>query len=173
MSRGNNLENYSGVELINKSNLELAKLARELEVQRLDEDDVRYDIFKMIYEMIFDNIKLRIKINKLSTRILSLASIKVDKSVTNYFRKKNQALFAFNELQTTKFRSKLLEAKNKILYNRQDVGAAQMMRDSISQSLNESFVSESIESRQESAQMLHDLASDDEEAAELNSFLKK
>ena len=64
----------------------------------MDEDDVRYDIFKMIYEMIFDNIKLRIKINKLSTRILSLASIKVDKSVTNYFRKKNQALFAFNEL---------------------------------------------------------------------------
>jgi len=27
----------------------------------MDEEDVRYDVFEMIYEMLFDNIQLRVK----------------------------------------------------------------------------------------------------------------
>lgn len=39
----------------------------------MDEEDVRYDVFSMIYDMLFDNIELRVKQNKLSARVLSLS----------------------------------------------------------------------------------------------------
>ena len=37
----------------------------------MDEEDVRFDVFSMIYDMLFDNIELRGKQNKLSARVLS------------------------------------------------------------------------------------------------------
>jgi hypothetical protein len=37
----------------------------------MDEEDVRFDVFSMIYDMLFDNIELRVKQNKLSARVLS------------------------------------------------------------------------------------------------------
>ena len=64
----------------------------------MDEEDVRYEVFKTIYDMIYDNISLRVKMNKLSGRILNQASLNVDKTVANYFRKKHQALFGFSSL---------------------------------------------------------------------------
>ena len=38
---------------------------------KIEEEDVRYDIFIMIYEMIIDNINLRRKINKLYFRLIA------------------------------------------------------------------------------------------------------
>lgn len=43
------------------SNNELRMLSKQLDLLRIDEEDVRYDVFQMIYEMLFDNIELRIK----------------------------------------------------------------------------------------------------------------
>jgi hypothetical protein len=51
--------------------MELQRLSKELNLFKLDEEDVRYDVFEMIFEMLQDNILLRVKQNKLSSRILS------------------------------------------------------------------------------------------------------
>ena len=75
----------------------------------MDEEDIRFDVFNQIYSMIIDNIDLRIKLNKMSGRVLAQASLNVDKTVTNYFRKKHHTLTGFSNLQTAKFRAKLLE----------------------------------------------------------------
>jgi len=53
------------------SNNELKQLSKTLELLQMDEDDVRYEVFAMIYDMLFDNIQLRVKQNKLSARVLS------------------------------------------------------------------------------------------------------
>lgn len=67
----NNSMNLSAKALLELSNKELKQLARTLDLLKMDEDDVRFDIFSMIYEMLFDNVQLRIKQNKLSGRILT------------------------------------------------------------------------------------------------------
>lgn len=66
----NNVDNLNAREVLEISNRELQRLAKELQLFQLDEEDVRYDVFQMIYEMIYDNIMLRVKQNKLSSRIL-------------------------------------------------------------------------------------------------------
>jgi hypothetical protein len=38
-------------------------MERDLDLLRIEEEDVRFDIFNQIYEMIYDNINLRKKIN--------------------------------------------------------------------------------------------------------------
>ena len=67
----NNSMNLSAKALLELSNKELKQLARTLDLLKMDEDDVRFDIFSMIYAMLFDNVQLRIKQNKLSGRILT------------------------------------------------------------------------------------------------------
>lgn len=67
----NNSMNLSAKMLLELSNKELKQLARTLDLLKMDEDDVRFDIFSMIYDMLFDNVQLRIKQNKLSGRILT------------------------------------------------------------------------------------------------------
>lgn len=57
----NNQENMSAKQLLDFSNNELRQLAKTLELLQMDEEDVRYDVFEMIYEMLFDNIQLRVK----------------------------------------------------------------------------------------------------------------
>ena len=57
----NNVENRSAKQVLDISNRELQRLAKELKLFRLDEEDVRYDVFEMIYEMLHDNILLRVK----------------------------------------------------------------------------------------------------------------
>lgn len=57
----NNQMNLSARQLIELSNKELKQLAKTLDLLKMDEEDVRYDIFSMIYDMLFDNIELRIK----------------------------------------------------------------------------------------------------------------
>ena len=73
----------------------------------MDEEDVRYDIFSMIYDMLFDNVQLRIKQNKLSGRILTQANLNIDKMVTAYFRKNHKMINGAIELSSLKFRTKL------------------------------------------------------------------
>lgn len=51
----------------------------------MDEEDVRYDVFNSIYNMLHDNIQLRMKNNKLSKRILSQSELILDKSVTQSY----------------------------------------------------------------------------------------
>ena len=57
----NNTQNKSAKELLDLSNNELRILAKQLDLLRLDEEDVRYDVFQVIYEMLNDNIELRMK----------------------------------------------------------------------------------------------------------------
>ena len=52
----NNSMNLSAKALLDLSNKELKQLARTLDLLKMDEDDVRFDIFSMIYEMLFDNV---------------------------------------------------------------------------------------------------------------------
>ncbi len=77
----------------------------------MDEEDVRYDVFNVIYDMIFDNIDLRTKLNKLSLRVLDQSSMNIDKTVVNFFRRKQEALFGFTSLQSANFRERLLTTK--------------------------------------------------------------
>ena len=61
-------ENYLGLgteELIAESNKELMKLEKDLKNFRVEKDDLRYDLYKMITEMLFDNIALRMWVNDL------------------------------------------------------------------------------------------------------------
>jgi hypothetical protein len=58
----------------------------------MDEEDVRYDVFQMIYEMLFDNIELRVKQNKLSGRVLSQSQLNIEKTVANFFRKNHTTI---------------------------------------------------------------------------------
>jgi hypothetical protein len=57
----NNVENHGAKEVLDVSNKELQRLAKELKLLKLDEEDVRFDVFEMIYDMLFDNIMLRVK----------------------------------------------------------------------------------------------------------------
>jgi hypothetical protein len=50
----------------------------------MDEDDIRHDVFSIIYEMLLDNIELRVKQNKLNLRVLNQAQLSLDKTVHNY-----------------------------------------------------------------------------------------
>jgi hypothetical protein len=52
----NNSMNLSAKMLLELSNKELKQLARTLDLLRMDEEDVRFDIFSMIYDMLFDNV---------------------------------------------------------------------------------------------------------------------
>ncbi len=57
----NNHENKSAKQLLESSNSELKQLQKTLELLQMSEDDVRYDVFSMIYDMLFDSIQLRVK----------------------------------------------------------------------------------------------------------------
>ena len=52
----NNSMNMSAKQLLDLSNKELKQLARTLDLLKMDEEDVRFDIFSMIYDMLFDNV---------------------------------------------------------------------------------------------------------------------
>ena len=58
----------------------------------MDEEDVRYDVFQMIYEMLFDNIELRVKQNKLNSRIISQSQLNIEKTVSNFFKKTHKTI---------------------------------------------------------------------------------
>ena len=86
----------------------------------MDEEDVRYDVFQMIYEMLFDNIELRVKQNKLSGRVLSQSQLNIEKTVANFFRKNHTTISGASQLSATRFKARLLEAKNKGQHPKQD-----------------------------------------------------
>ena len=61
-------ENYLGLgteELIVQSNVELKKLEKELKAFQVQKDDLRFDLYKMILDMLLDNIALRLWVNDL------------------------------------------------------------------------------------------------------------
>ena len=75
----------------------------------MDEDDVRYDVFSMIYDMLFDNMQLRVKQNKLSSRVLSQSQLNIDKAVSGYFKRNHKEVLE----QANKASEKLMqEIKN-------------------------------------------------------------
>ena len=79
-----NLDYVGSREVLTKSNNELRRLLKELNSQKLEKDDLRYDIFKMIYEMIVDDINLRLKLNNYAEGILEQTNQKLEK-FANYF----------------------------------------------------------------------------------------
>lgn len=74
-----NADQSGSKEILFKSNKELKRVMRELNHQKIEKDDIRYDIFKMIYEMIADNIVLRLKINNYIEGILEQTNQKLDR----------------------------------------------------------------------------------------------
>lgn len=54
-------------------------MQKELNAQKIEKDDIRYEIFKMIYDMITDNIELRKKINFFMVGITEQATEKLEK----------------------------------------------------------------------------------------------
>ena len=109
----NNTENKSAKQLLDLSNNELAQLLKTLDLLQMDEEDVRYDVFSMIYDMLFDNIHLRQKHNKLSTRIMTLAQSNLDKTVSNFFHAHNKTVSGAVALATAKFKTDIYnEMKN-------------------------------------------------------------
>jgi len=73
--------------LLRKSNGELQRLIKELNQQRVEKDDLRYDIFRMVYEMILDNINMRLKVNDYIEGILEQTNQKMDKLAQGFSRK--------------------------------------------------------------------------------------
>lgn len=66
---------------------------------KIEEEDVRYDIFIMIFEMIMDNINLRKRQNKLYLRLISQTELSIDKSVTKYYRRVHSSFQTIAEKQ--------------------------------------------------------------------------
>jgi len=50
-------------ELLKKSNTELKRLLKEIESQRLEKDDLRYEVFSRIVAMLEDDIQVRLDVN--------------------------------------------------------------------------------------------------------------
>ena len=88
----NNTENFSAKQLLDLSNNELKQLSKTLDMLQLDEEDVRYDVFSMIYDMLLDNVHLRVKQNKLSARVLSQSQLNIDKAVAEFYREQHKTL---------------------------------------------------------------------------------
>ena len=61
-----------------RSNAELARLRKDLESQRVDKDDLRYEVFNAIYEMLADFIELRFTCNVQLEKILELNTRKLE-----------------------------------------------------------------------------------------------
>jgi len=71
---------FEGItKLIERSNRELDRMQRELNSQKIEKDDIRYEIFKMIYDMISDNIALRKQVNLYIGGISDQANSKLEK----------------------------------------------------------------------------------------------
>ena len=69
MSKDN--QDYSGSkEILKKSTQDLKRLLKELNAQKIEKEDIRYDIFEMIYDMIADDIDLRMRVNNYIEGIL-------------------------------------------------------------------------------------------------------
>ena len=61
-------ENFGGhgtEDLIEQSNKELRMLEKELKSFQVQKDDLRFDLYKMILDMLLDNIALRLWVNDL------------------------------------------------------------------------------------------------------------
>jgi hypothetical protein len=66
---------------------------------KIEEEDVRYDIFIMIFEMITDNINLRKRQNKLYLRLINQTELSIDESVTKYYRSVHSRFQKISEKQ--------------------------------------------------------------------------
>ena len=111
----------------------------------MDEEDVRYDVFSMIYDMLFDNIQLRSKMNKLSTRIMNLSQSTLEKTVHTYFKQHHKTVSSAVALATAKFKTELYQEvknsrKGKGPLNKNAIGAFSMTPGD--PKLNDSFESD-------------------------------
>jgi hypothetical protein len=62
---------------IRTSTEELKRLRRELQAQRVDRDDVRYDIFKQLFDIVEDDIEVRMLNNRQLEAIVELNRSKI------------------------------------------------------------------------------------------------
>jgi hypothetical protein len=62
---------------IRTSTEELKRLRRELQAQRVDRDDVRYDIFKQLFDIVEDDIEVRLLNNRQLEAIVELNRAKI------------------------------------------------------------------------------------------------
>jgi hypothetical protein len=62
---------------IRTSTEELKRLRRELQAQRVDRDDVRYDIFKQLFDIVEDDIEVRLLNNRQLEAIVELNRTKI------------------------------------------------------------------------------------------------
>ena len=62
---------------IRTSTEELKRLRRELQAQRVDRDDVRYDIFKQLFDIVEDDIEVRMLNNRQLEAIVELNRTKI------------------------------------------------------------------------------------------------
>jgi hypothetical protein len=62
---------------IRTSTEELKRLRRELQAQRVDRDDVRYDIFKQLFDIVEDDIEVRMLNNRQLEAIVELNRAKI------------------------------------------------------------------------------------------------
>jgi hypothetical protein len=63
LGKSSNQELHGSRDLIKRSNIELKKLVKELESQRLEKDDLRYEVFQQIYDILQDDIEFRLSLN--------------------------------------------------------------------------------------------------------------
>jgi len=79
-------ENHKGLgsyELLQQSNKELANLEKELKSFQVQKDDLRFDLYKMILDMLTDNIQLRQKINLLLADQFKTSERRLDRHAQN------------------------------------------------------------------------------------------
>lgn len=108
-----NTENKSAKQLLEQSNEQLKQLAKTLELLQMDEEDVRYDVFSMIYEMLFDNIQLRMTQNKLRERMFGQISLKLDTTVKEYINQhRNKKPNILGDAQH--YSAKLMESQQRL-----------------------------------------------------------
>jgi len=79
-------ENYLGLgteELIAYSNKELKDLEKELRLFNVQKDDLRFDLYKMIQDMLLDNLALRLWVNDLMQHQIYSVQKKLDRHAHN------------------------------------------------------------------------------------------
>ncbi len=69
--------NSGSLQHLRTSTDELRRLKRELQSQRVDRDDVRYDIFKQLFDILEDDIDVRLLNNRHLEAIIELNRAKV------------------------------------------------------------------------------------------------
>lgn len=88
--------------MLQSSNTELERLKKELSSQRVDRDDLRYDVFNFIFDMLSENVDLRLGHNRLLRTVLELNTVRAIILLSSCYRRnsKSSLLAATASLQS-------------------------------------------------------------------------